>query len=258
MSFDPDLIACAQLVEKGDPDRFAATMAAPVEARKVLFPIYAFNVEVSRAPWVTKEAIIAEMRLQWWTDALEEIASGGLVRRHEVVTSLAHVLDATAARELQKAVQARLWDVYRDPFEDQAAFSRYLEETAASLFLAASQAICQKMPGVLRNLGYVSGLAQFLRAVPELERQGRIPLVDGRVHAMQALASEGLERLRAARSDRRDVPVAARPIALAAWQAEPILLQVRKDPTRVANGTLGTSEAYKKTRLIWQAATGRW
>lgn len=94
MSFDADLIACAQLVERGDPDRFAATMAAPVEARKVLFPVYAFNVEVSRAPWVTQEAIIAEMRLQWWTDALEEIASGGLVRRHEVVTSLAHVLDA--------------------------------------------------------------------------------------------------------------------------------------------------------------------
>jgi phytoene/squalene synthetase len=258
MSFDPDLTACAQLVERGDPDRFAATMAAPVEARKVLFPIYAFNVEVSRAPWVTQEAIIAEMRLQWWMDALEEIASGGIVRRHEVVTSLAHVLDADAARMLQRAATARLWDIYRDPFEDEGAFSRYLEETSASLFLAASQSLSGGMPDVLKNLGYASGLSQFLRAVPELERKGRIPLVDGRVDAIAALAEDGLARLRAARAAKSKIPVQARPIALAAWQAEPILRQARDDPARVATGSLGTSEAYKKARLMWQAFTGRW
>ncbi len=258
MSFDADLIACAQLVEKGDPDRFAATMAAPVAARKVLFPIYAFNVEVSRAPWVTKEAIIAEMRLQWWTDALEEIASGGLVRRHEVVTSLAHVLDAPAARELQKAVEARLWDVYRDPFEDQAAFSKYIEDTAASLLRAASQALSGDMPGMLTDLGYASGLAQFLRAVPELERQGRRPLVDGRPNAVRDLAQQGFDRLVKSRQRRADLSKAAQPVTLAAWQAGPILKQAKADPRLVANGTLGMSEAYKKLRLIWCAASGRW
>ena len=258
MSFDADLIACAQLVERGDPDRFAATMAAPVETRKVLFPIYAFNVEVSRAPWVTQEAIIAEMRLQWWTDALEEIASGGLVRRHEVVTSLAHVLDADAARQLQRAVQARLWDVYRDPFEDQAALSRYIEDTSASLLLAASHSLSNKMPEALTDLGHAMGLAQFLRAVPELERLGRRPLVDGRPEAVRDLAAQGFDRLVKSRGARATIPEAARPVTLAAWQAGPILKQARSDPRRVANGTLGMPEAYKKTRLIWQAATGRW
>lgn len=258
MSFDADLIACAQLVERGDPDRFAATMAAPVEARKVLFPVYAFNVEVSRAPWVTQEAIIAEMRLQWWTDALEEIASGGLVRRHEVVTSLAHVLDAKAARLLQRVVEARLWDVYRDPFEDHAAFSKYIEDTAASLLLAASQALTGDTPAAFRDLGYASGLAQFLRAVPELERQGRRPLVDGRPEAVKALATDGLNRLQQARRGRGSMPRAAQPIALAAWQAGPVLKQAQADPRRVADGTLGASETARKARLIWQAATGRW
>ena len=258
MSFDADLTACAQLVERGDPDRFAATMAAPIETRKVLFPIYAFNVEVSRAPWLTQEAIIAEMRLQWWTDALDEIASGGIVRRHEVVTSLAHVLDADGARVLHRVVTARLWDIYRDPFEDEAAFSSYLEETSAPLFLAASQSLSGQMPEALKDLGYANGLSQFLRAVPELERQGRVPLVDGRPDALRTLAIQGLERLRAARASKSELPKEARAIVLAAWQAEPILRQVRDDPTRVANGTLGTSEAYKKARLMWQAFTGRW
>lgn len=258
MSFDADLIACAKLVEKGDPDRFAATMAAPVAVRKVLFPIYAFNVEVSRAPWVTKEAIIAEMRLQWWTDALEEIASGGLVRRHEVVTSLAHVLDEPAARELQKVVQARLWDVYRDPFEDQAAFSKYIEDTAASLLRAASQALIGNIPDMLNDLGYASGLAQFLRAVPELERQGRRPLVDGRPEAVRELAQQGFDRLVKSRKARSGVIAEVRPITSAAWQAGPLLKQAKSDPRRVANGTLCMAEAYKKLRLVWCAATGRW
>ncbi|MFP7673225.1 squalene/phytoene synthase family protein [Marivita sp. S0852] len=257
MRFDADLTACAQLVERGDPDRFAATMAAPVEARKTLFPIYALNVEVSRAPWVTQEPLIAEMRLQWWTDALEEIASGGHVRRHEVVTSLAHVLDAEAARQLQKAVTARLWDVHRDPFEDQAAFTRYLEDTSASLLLAGAQSLSGQSPDVLRDLGYASGLAQFLKAVPELERQGRIPLVDGRTDAVQAVAQDGLNRLNKARADRNQLPRTARPVILATWQAKPLLQQVVADPRRVADGTLGTSEAIKKMRLMWHAATAR-
>ena len=88
------LQACANLVAKGDPDRFAATMAAPVAARRVLFPFYAFNLEVARAPWVTQEPLIAEMRLQWWADALDEIARGGPVRRHEVTDALGRSLGA--------------------------------------------------------------------------------------------------------------------------------------------------------------------
>jgi phytoene synthase len=70
------LQACADLVARGDPDRFRATMATPPEARAVLFPIYAFNLEVSRAPWVTEEPMIAEMRLQFWRDVAEEIGQG--------------------------------------------------------------------------------------------------------------------------------------------------------------------------------------
>ncbi len=65
------LAACAALVERGDPDRFLAVMAAPAWARARLFPLYAFNLEVARAPWVTEEPMIAEMRLQWWRDVVE-------------------------------------------------------------------------------------------------------------------------------------------------------------------------------------------
>ncbi|MBT7342217.1 MAG: phytoene synthase, partial [Rhodobacteraceae bacterium] len=67
------LQACANLVARADPERFAAAMAAPFAARAVLLPIYAASIEVARAPWLTQEPMIAEMRLHWWRDVFEEI-----------------------------------------------------------------------------------------------------------------------------------------------------------------------------------------
>ena len=106
--------ACAALVERSDPDRFLAAMAVSIAARRVLLPIYAFNIEVTRAPWVTQEPMIAEMRLQWWRDVLTEIQSGGGVRNHEVATPLAEVLPPHAAQILDQLIEARRWDIGRD------------------------------------------------------------------------------------------------------------------------------------------------
>ena len=254
MDFDDDLTACAQLVERGDPDRFAATMAAPVRARAVLFPLYAFNLEVARAPWLTQESMIAEMRLQWWRDALEEIRAGGLVRRHEVVTPLAHVLDADSAERLDRLVGARRWDIYRDAFEDEAHFTRYLEETSGELVLAAGRALGEMPEDVALDAGYAAGLAQFLRAVPELEAKGRVPLVDGRPEAVVALAKEGLARLDRARARLVEVDTPARAALLAGWQAGPLLKQAVQAPQRVAEaleyGMVGVNETGISSEVI--------
>ncbi|MDO7568214.1 MAG: squalene/phytoene synthase family protein, partial [Paracoccaceae bacterium] len=64
--------ACARLVAKGDPDRFAATMATALPARAPLLVLYAFNIEVARAPWASKESLISHMRLQWWRDLVDQ------------------------------------------------------------------------------------------------------------------------------------------------------------------------------------------
>ncbi|MFZ5962972.1 phytoene/squalene synthase family protein [Thalassococcus sp. BH17M4-6] len=253
--FDADVTACAQIVERGDPDRFASVMAGPVWARARLFPIYAFNIEVARAPWVTQEPMIAEMRLQWWRDALEEIRTGGPVRRHEVVTPLARVLDADGATLLDRLVQARRWDVYRDAFEDEAHFAVYLEQTAGHLMLAAARALTSVEAQPLLDLGYAQGLATFLQAVPELEAKGRVPMVDGRPEAVAVLAQDALMRLD--RGQQVGVPKAARPAVLAAWAARPLLRQVVRDPACVKDGRLGLSEVGKRLRLLRVTALGR-
>ena len=244
--------ACAEIVQRGDPDRFLAAMAAPVAARRVLFPLYAFNVEVARAPWVTEEAMIAEMRLQWWRDALDEIAQGKVVRAHEVTAPLAEVLSAKDADILDKLVQARRWDIYKDPFEDDAHFSEYLDATSGHLAWVSARAMGVSIgEKAVRDVAWASGLANWFQAIPTLEAHGRMPLVDGRTDAVRALAEQGLGRLRAAR-----LPKAAKPAVLAAWQAKGILKRAQNAPHLVAQGGLETSEFRRRAGLMWRSFWG--
>lgn len=258
MRFDADLTACAELVRRADPERFMAAMAAPVAARAVLFPLYAFNVEVARAPWVSAEPMIAEMRLQWWRDVVGEISGGGPVRRHEVATPLTAAVGDRLARELDHLVAVRYWDIYRDPFDDMNHFNRYIDHSTGTLMWVAARSLGQADEAVVRDLGVASGLANWLRAVPDLAARGRVPLIDGSDAGIRTLAQLGLDRLARARALRRAVSPQAAPALLAGWQAGPVLEQALRDPGRVATGRLGQGEARKRLSLMARAATGRW
>ncbi|MDF1854332.1 squalene/phytoene synthase family protein [Pseudooceanicola sp.] len=255
--FDGDLTACAALVERADPHRFRAVMAAPLAARPTLFALYAFNVEVSRAPWVTGEALIAEMRLQWWHDALEEIASGGNVRRHEVVTPLAAVLDPAAAELLTGLVSARRADIEAAPFDDTEALLAYLDATSGHLLWAAAGALgaTAASEATVRDAALALGLANWLRAIPALEAAGKQPLPDGRPEAVADLARLGLARLAQARKARAGVPVAAM-LPLAGVRAA--LAQAARRPGDVGASRLPTEGLRISAAMGWAAATGRW
>ncbi|WP_170413542.1 squalene/phytoene synthase family protein [Ruegeria atlantica] len=256
--FDEDVKACAALLHRADPDRFMAAMAAPVPARAVLFPIYALNIEVARAPWVTQEPMIAEMRLQWWRDALQEIAEGPTVRRHEVVTPLSRVLSPHLASMMDEYVAVRRWDIYRDPFEDEDHFDAYINHSAGTLMVVAAQALGSADEEVVRDFGYAVGVANWLRAIPDLEARGRIPLLDGTPAGVQRLAEKAYERLKRARTRRRSVSTKAAAALHAGWQTELVLKQAIVRPNRVAAGTLGPGEIRRRLSLMAQAATGRW
>ncbi|MEQ6203779.1 squalene/phytoene synthase family protein [Sulfitobacter sp. HNIBRBA2951] len=252
MTWDDDLNACAAIVERGDPLRFRTAMMAPVAARAKLFVLYAFNVEASRAPWVTQEAMIAEMRLQWWRDVLEEIANGGPVRRHEVATPLARTITPEQARMLDTLVAARRWDIYRDPFEDEADLDRYLDQTAGHLMVVAASLLGPAEEATLRSAGYAAGVGAWLRAIPALEEAGRVPLLDGTPAGVSALAQRGLQALKTARGSRP--PRSCVPALLMATAAEPALRHAVSTPQSVVAGDLpDTGLAF-----TLRAATGRW
>ncbi|MEP3346244.1 MAG: squalene/phytoene synthase family protein [Litoreibacter sp.] len=246
------LEACRALVERADPDRFAAAELAPEAAQRVLWPLYAMNVEVSRAPWVTKEPMIAEMRLQWWRDALEEIADGKPVRAHEVTTALSVAIGTDEARRLDSLVSARRWDIYPDAFEDELDLLSYLDQTTGCLMGAGATALGAPME-VLPNVvlyGRGVGLARFLQAAPELEARGKHPLVDGRPEGIAALCYQVLQSMPSLGALKRELGPQAAPVLREGWQARGVLKQAIANPTRVAEGALGLSEFGKRWRLL--------
>ncbi len=253
--------ACAALVQRGDPDRFAAVMAATIPQRARLFPIYAWNLEVARAPWVTKEHLIAEMRLQWWRDVVENAASGA-ARAHEVAGPLHVVIKECGlpVDVMDRLIAARRTDIDTAPFADLAAFDAYIEATGAGLMWLAGCALGAPASAepALRDYGWAMGLANYLRAVPDLKARGREPLVDGSPQGITRLAEAGRARLRRARSLRHTICGAARPALLAGWQSTVLLAQAATDPDAVIKGRLGLSEFSRRGRLLWQVTTGRW
>lgn len=256
------LAACAALVARGDPDRHAATLAAPPEARDLLWPLYAFNLEIARAPWVTAEPLIAEMRLQWWADRLAGIAAGEPRPAHEVAGPLCDLLRARGLdpAPLVGLVEARRWDCWSEPFAGADALAAYLDATAGGLMWTAAAALGAPPPAepVVRDVAQAAGLAAWLRAVPELRARGRHPLPDPRPEALAALARDGLARLARARAARARVPRAAAPALFPAWQAGAVLRRALADPARVAAGGLAPSEFSRRAGLAWRAFTGRW
>jgi len=253
------LQACAEMVRRGDPDRFLSAMTAPSRDRAMLFPLYAFNLEIARAAWLTDEPMIAEMRLQWWREAVQEIAGGQRARAHEVVTPLARVMvEMGLPTELfDSLIVARRWEIHRDPFADRAHFDRFINQTSGHLMWLSAMALgaSDDLEAPVRDAGFAMGLANWLLAVPELTARGRHPLVETGPDALRALARGGLGRIRSAR---RTQFGAATPALRAAWRAKARLLRAASDPGRVASGGLDGSEIRRRGSLLCKSIVGGW
>lgn len=255
MSQHDAIAACAEHVKRGDPDRFLAVMAVRPAARAPLFALYAVNLELARAPWVAKEPMLAQMRLQYWRD----LVRGEVPASHEFAGPLmaavqAHHLDLDLLLRMIDAREAEIGT--KAPFDDAPALWRYFEDGAGALLALAVQALGGPgaHPGAVAT-GAAQGLANYLMAIPGLEAAGRMPLPDGRPEAIAELAQQGLARLATARLGLRQIPKPARPALLAAWRAAPILRQAAQDPGRVARGSLGQSEFTRRGSLLWQSLT---
>lgn len=283
-AFTPDqalLAPCARAVESGDRDRFLATMAAPVAARPRLWPIYAVNLELARAPWAASQPLIAEMRLQWWIDALADAGAGKPARAHELAAPLAALIAAARLdpAALIAAAEARRQDCWEEPFADAQAVLAYLRATGAGpmqMALAALAAdyedcadfakIVAKAQAIAGDRGLAGAMANWLIALPDLGARGRAPLGDAPDPALIAdLAAAGLAALARARADwaalaaPKDLRRALAPGFFPGWQAGAVLRLAAEQPERaLAPGGLQIAEFRRRGLLAWLALSGRW
>ncbi len=251
----------ADLVRKGDRDRYLAALFAPEAARPALLALAAFNIELARIGDIVSEPMLGEIRLQWWRDALAQLAAGqatgspvadalgAAMRQHEL-----------PAPALLGMIDARTFDVSGDIMPDLPALKAYLNKTAGALFALHAhvlQGAALRPEEAAREAGLAFGLAGLMRDLPLHRARGRLFLpataftdagiepgevlagvsdkrLDQALTMLRGEAREALARARDALGDtHKDVRAAFLPLAL----VEPYLEALARpghDPLREA------------------------
>ncbi len=170
---------CEALVREGDPDRYWASLFAPPDKRPYLHALYAFNFEIARVRESVREALMGEIRLQWWRDALQ-----GEVRGDVRANPVAAALDETIVKFrlprqfLVDLIDARIFDLYEDPMPSLNDLEGYCGETSSSLIQFSSIVLSDGSdPGTADAAGHAGvayAITGLLRAFPWHARQGQV------------------------------------------------------------------------------------
>lgn len=158
---------CADLIERHDEDLRLSLNYALDDDRARLAALFAFEIELRRIPSLVSEPPLGEIRLQWWREALDELALGKAVRAHPVVRSLAATgaINAGSHDFGERLIDARARVLYEPRFstlEGLREFLRGAEAPVAALALGGSLTISNE---AAMRLGESYALARF---APEL------------------------------------------------------------------------------------------
>jgi phytoene synthase len=173
---------CADLVRSHDFVRYASTLFVPVELRRPLLALYAFNVEVSRIREQVSQPLPGEVRLQWWTDMLLGAGHGG-IEGNPVASELLRVIQnfRLPIDRLARLVEEHQFDVYNDPMPTLSALEGYANDTSSALFALAARIAgspSAELDHLARHAGLAFGFVQALNAMPRdaARRQLFVPL----------------------------------------------------------------------------------
>jgi phytoene synthase len=222
-----------QLIRRVDPDRWLTSrFIADQGARADVLALYAYDHELARALKAASTPLLAEIRLTWWREALDEIFGAGAVRRHPVAEALAEAVRRRGLpREpLEAMIDGQIAAVETAQFDAAAAIA-WADAVEGSLAGLAARVLD---PAVSAHDAASAGRAWGLAL---LHRSGKAS--DEVLRPLLALAIDG------ARIDAAGLSVAALPAALPARLT-------RFDLARRPPGPLR-----RRLSLILATATGR-
>jgi phytoene synthase len=278
---DASLSACGREVRDGDPDAFLAALFAPADRREDLFALLAFNLALAGARDHARQPLLAEIRLQWWRDALDQAFDAAAPAGHP---ALLGVVGAARRHGLPREALSRLVEAHADVGADPPATLQILEghvEATTSAVLALALAILgvrdPASQAVARHVGLACGLCRVIRALPRDAAAGRV-MLPANVMAGEGIAaadviaarrSPGLQRAVAAvaelarahlanvRRIERALPREAAPVlALAGFAARDLATLARNDHDPFA-GTLDRGGVLRSLAAAARALRGR-
>jgi len=230
---DDWLSVCQDMVHRQDRDRLMCAMVAPLDKRRGLLALLAFNLEIAMIPELVSEAMLGEIRLQWWAQTLDDLYVGNRVD-HPVALGLADAIENYGlSKSLFEAyLDARAFDLTGAAPASLQALESYADGTAGALHelmaevlgLAALAPEQQEQQGrvrtAIRHGGMAWALTGLLAARDFHLRQGRSYLPVDLEDAQAVVAEAARRHIDEARSARKDVPKSLLPIMLPVALAE--------------------------------------
>lgn len=237
-----------------DPDRFYASLLVPAARRAAIQALYAFAADVAAVRERVREPGPGEIRLQWWTDAIDGEGYGNVGQNPLAAALLAAIADfRLPTAPLHDLIEARRFDLYQDPMPDLPTFEGYAGATVSVLYQLAAMILNDgaeiETGDAAGHLGVAQALTGHLRAFGFNAAQGRIFLPwsvlaangvregevlsgtvsEGLLAGLAQCADIALEHLEKAERAVTDLPRPLRPamapialqrVYLAAWQLQ--------------------------------------
>ena len=263
----------ARTVLSGDRDKFMAVLFAPSRFRRILFPIFAFNYEISRIAYQSSDPALAEIKLKWWQEELIMIKENKLINKHEILNSLSEIIfsNSIPIELFVEIIKSRRFDIYSAPhnnFEDQADYIKGIFSSLFEICLrASSNSVTKNSITCVREYGYALGVANFLIALPALIAIGKSPLYTKEYQASQLaiqassqsendyetiriIAQSGLNSLFDGRRRLKLCNSNFRPILFSACTVNRTLNKILNNPKLVYQNKVRSSSMYKTIRLV--------
>lgn len=275
---DKDDAFCRERVRAADRDRYLSALYAPEQKRGALFALYAFNAEIADITTRARDPMPGEVRLQWWREVLtggDYGAETSPVARALLKTIAEHHLPRSA---FETYLDARIGDLYADPFATRGDLEAYCGETAAALIQLAAVILDPQAARVAADSSGHGGCAQaiagLIRLMPLHRARGKcsVPMdlleaagltaetflasadatrVASAVEMMKALAADHMKKFEQAVSA---LPAGLRPAFLPVALTPSYLAKVRPHRGREPPGDI--SDFRRQWTLMRRAARG--
>ncbi|QUD87977.1 squalene/phytoene synthase family protein [Phenylobacterium montanum] len=184
-------------VRRADPDRWLSSrFVADVEARADLIALYAFDQELSHVLSATREPMMAEIRLTWWREAVDEIFAGKPARGHPALQALALAIRRRnlAQAPLDAMIEARFDDIEAAPFTGEAALAAYADRLCGAPLSLALAVLGEGEGAAFRPAAQAWAIARLPgERLPwdaqEARRRGLVALAEARPAARRLKAA---------------------------------------------------------------------
>lgn len=184
---------CLTMLRDMDRDRYLACLLSPEDKRADLSALYAFNAEIARIRDIVREPLPGEVRMQWWRDLLEGTPHGESLA-NPIAAALLDAIDThnLPRKTLIDMIEARIFDLYDDVFDDRNALEGYAGETASALIQLSSIVLSPSDAAINAEAAGHAGVAQamagMLLLMPLHRRRGQVYV------PLDMLSAVGLDR----------------------------------------------------------------